>query len=297
MHTCDMAHSYVWHSWCMCMMPHSCVTCDIHYRPASKTAWKGHMTHASFIYDMTHTHLSFPRCITRDMSHLYVTWLNHMWCDSSITDRPHISHMWHAPSWMIWLIHTWHDSFIRDMMVVRDVTYPLQTSLSSFICDMTHSYGIRLIHMWRDMTHSYTWRDLCITDQPHVWIVLARIWMSLVTNMIGACHTYERVISRVWMSHVTHGHESCRTHESPHTRLSLVKRVMSHTWMSRGHESLVNESQHTLEPVMIHTWLSYPWCQTYEWVTCKWVTAHTRTSHDTHMTQLSMMSNIWMSHL
>jgi len=29
-------------------------------------------------------------------------------------------------------------------------------------------------------------------------------------------------------------------------------------------------------------------------VTCKWVTAHTRTSHDTHMTQLSITSNMWL---
>ena len=267
MHTCDMAHSYVWHSWCMCMMPHSCVTCDIHYRPASKTAWKGHMTHASFIYDMTHTHLSFPRCITRDMSHLYVTWLNHMWCDSSITDRPHISHMWHAPSWMIWLIHTWHDSFIRDMMVVRDVTYPLQTSLSSFICDMTHSYGIRLIHMWRDMTHSYTWRDLCYWPAPRM--------QSLGTHIDESCHEYDWGMSYVWESHLTRRNESCHT----------CAWVMSHTWVTahkiesgkKSHVAHVNES----------------WAR----VTCKWVTAHTRTSHDTHMTQLSMMSNIWMSHL
>jgi len=60
-------------------------------------------------------------------------------------------------------------------------------------------------------------------------------------------------------------------------------------WMSHGHESLVNESRHTLEPVMIHTWLSYPLRQTCDYVVSHvcmspvtHVVSRTHWNHDTH---------------
>jgi len=168
--------------------------------------------------------------------------------------------------------------------------------------DLTYSYVTWLIHTWHD---GGTWRDLSITDQPqliHMWhdsfvwdtpysyvtwhdsfiyvTWLVYYWPaprmhSLGTHIDESCHEYDWGMSYVWESHLTRMNESCHT----------CAWVMSHTWVTahkiesgkKSHVAHVNES----------------WAR----VTCKWVTAHTRTSHDTHMTQLSMMSNIWMSHL
>ena len=75
-------------------------------------------------------------------------------------------------------------------------------------------------------------------------------------------------MSQVWMSHATHIDESCHTHEW----------VMSHTWISHvphismSHAKHMNESCHTYEGVMSHIW------------------AHTNKSR--HMTSEGVMSHV-----
>ena len=69
----------------------------------------------SSIFDMTY----FYTCVY-DMTHLYMTWLIHVW------------------QWP----HMWHDSLILDM------THSYLTWL--ILWDMTHSYAIWLIHVWHD---------------------------------------------------------------------------------------------------------------------------------------------------
>ena len=82
------------------------------YRGLFLYTWKD-----AFIRDVTHSYMT--NLIICDMTHLYATWLIHMWHASFIRDMTH--------SYVTWLIHTWHASFIRDM---------------------THSYVTWLVYMW-----------------------------------------------------------------------------------------------------------------------------------------------------
>ena len=86
---------------------------------------------------------------------------------------------------------------------------------------------------------------------------MSRIWLGQVICMRESSHAYEWVMSHMCMSHVAH---------TSH---------LTYDWVCK-----MRHVTHVIES----------WAR----VTCKWVTAHTRTSHDTHMTQLSIMSNMWL---
>ena len=83
------------------------------------------------------------------------------------------------------------------------------------------------------------------------------MWLGHVIRMRESSHAYAWVISHMCMSHVAHTNH------------------LTYDWVYK-----MRHVTHVIES----------WAR----VTCKWVTAHTRTSHDTHMTQLSIMSNMWI---
>jgi len=103
------------------------------------------------------------------MTHSFVSWLIHMWHDSSthaicsfVYDMTH--------SYVTWLIRMWHDTFVCDM-IHSYVTWLIRMWHDSFVCDMTHSYMTWLIRMWhdsfvRDVTiHICNKTHSCVTRQ------------------------------------------------------------------------------------------------------------------------------------
>jgi len=93
----------------------------------SSMTWLIHMWHDSSIYGMTYSN---------------VTYLIDVWLDSCIQNMTY--------SYTTWLMHLWHDSFIGDM-THSCATWLIHMWRDSFICDMTHSYVSWPIHMWQDL--------------------------------------------------------------------------------------------------------------------------------------------------
>ena len=128
--------------------------------------------------------------------------------------------------------------------------------------------------------------------------------------MNESCHTYEWVMSHLWMSHVTHMDESCHTHTcqtDDQMFVSTTEWVMSHTNKSchtckcqrdkldacgidpMSHVTHMNESCHTYEWDMSHTWMSHVTHMnesrdTYEWI------CFTCTNESCHMSHIRMSS-------
>ena len=93
--------------------------------------------------------------------------------------------------------------------------------------------------------------------------------------MTEACHRYEGVMSRIWMSHVTHMNEACHTYvcENVYIHVYINTNMLrsgsrGFVWMSHSY----NESWHSQKWVM----------ELYEWVmhTCVYI-GHTCTYIDT----------------
>ena len=207
-----MTHSYAWHGWwgngAIRAVPHANVTQVVY-------SW-----HDSFTRDMTHLHVTWlvhmwhdpficvtrvirqrrnegrASCIrdviclhvarlsfTRDMTHLYATWLIHT-CDTTQEatalsglclnyTHSHLKRRFHTCDitclHVARLTYTWHDSLTHDMNEWY-VTWCTCTWHDSLTRDMTHQYVTWLTYTWhdsltRDMTHLHvTW----ISDTLHV---------------------------------------------------------------------------------------------------------------------------------
>jgi len=142
------------------------------------------------------------------------------------------------------------------------------------LCDTTHS------SVWHDSTFCVTWL-IYLCDMPH-----SSLWHDSFISVTWLNHLCDRTLSYVW--HDAHMNKSWHAYEW----------VMSHTWMSRAHQSVwhdsiifvpwlihlcdmtfihvtslvyMNESWHKYEWVMAHLWMSHGTlmnesCHTHEWV-------------------------------
>jgi len=76
---------------------------------------------------------------------LQLSRLTHVWGDASVCDT--------TLTWREWLIHMWHDSYVTWYAShICDMTHPFVTRLlrdvnNSFVCDTTL--------MWHDVPHTY----------------------------------------------------------------------------------------------------------------------------------------------
>ena len=206
---------------------------------------------------VTHAH----SCVTH--THSCVSWRIQM-CSLSHLD------VWHdairCATWLILMHDT--DTWMRHVMAHS------ATWLILFLCDMAHSnawHGINVpchaynqhviwpMHMCA-IAHSYQWHDsfirvtwlIYMCDMTHLYAW--RAWFMCVT------HSY------VWLDYVCHQRDS-NANNHPYTMnesCHTYERVMSHTWIS--HATHLN---HTYEWVMSQTWMSHVThmnesCHTYE---------------------------------
>ena len=184
-----------------------------------------------------------------DMTHSYV------WHDSATLpcDCTNISTS-SPPLCVPWLIHmcdmthlyVWHDSFIC-VTWLSNIALRLHQHFYVFstpVCAMTHSFICVpwLILKTRSMTNSHCCTSISASSSRLCakWLIpMCGISMPYVRHVfVWVGHAAYQWAMSLRMSHVTHMNESCHTHEW----------VMSHTWMS--HVRYTNESYHTYEWVM-----------------------------------------------
>jgi len=144
--------------------------------------WLDHMRRDSFawssLFALYGRHLRIS--FICDMTHLFVTWRCKMWYD--------MTHSY--VTWLI-LIHTFQDSFVCGRLIC--------SWLDSSICDMTHLFVIWLIYLWHDsimydMTCSYG--DM--TRLYVTWLVHTK--QSFPPCMVVSCrlHLFMTWLIRMW---------------------------------------------------------------------------------------------------
>ena len=208
---------------------------------ASVIKW---MSHVSYEWVMTHMNES---CHVLHESTSYVTWLVHMWHDSFICDMTH--------SYVTWLIHTW---YVPWLICVTSYTNP----------HMSHgTYLSQVRAMTLDTWHSDTWHDSYI-DSCGTWhdSLTSRVskWVSFSSQRTFARWVMSHVqMTPPWvmshicvcaMTHLDTWHsitwhdsyvDSCGTWHH-----SFIGHRVTNNWVML----LMNESCHTDEWVMSHTW-------------------------------------------
>ena len=125
------------------------------------------------------------------------------------------------------------------------------------------------------------WRQTPRSPPTSPWMPTAHHRRARPPRAQAPIHICECVISQIEMSHATHLNESCHTSEW----------VMAHTWMSHVQHTrcnFMNESCHTCEWVMPHMWMSH--------VTHMKYNAGIRCWGSVLMSNVKLMSNIQMNH-
>ena len=147
----------------------------------------------AYIYTNTCSHIPYihvHKPFIRDMTHLYVTWL---------------IHMWHNSFDVTWIIYMWHDSSLRDVthsnmtwLIQCDMTYSYVTCLTHkwhapFMCDMTHFYVTWLNHTWHEISGYLRMSHVTFERaMSHIeWILMLRTGSRVVSHRMSSRVTYE----------------------------------------------------------------------------------------------------------
>ena len=224
--------------------------------------------------------------------------------------------MWETPTTFFHNSHVTHESnSCHDIFPRQAPLEPIHlVTWLIHICDMTRSHAWReSLTRWHLVTwliHFMTWHDSVISwlDSVISWLHFMTHW-HLVTWLIHICdmtHWHMCPLEPInaahdWIMahHLLHVNESCHTYEW----------VMSHTW--RSHVSHVSDSSlseaststlHKRDTPVTHS----PPCQTCEWVMLQMWTTLATPSRGKHIYNTYMwhtndpwptLSNLWMGHV
>jgi len=236
------------------------------------------------MWDMTHSHVSHGSFICE-------TCLIHMW---DMCEYKHQNSYVSIYTQIVYGVHMSYNIYTQIWVYIRYI-HPNLGVYTIHTPKFGSKYRI-YTQIWVYIRYTATRCNTC--DE---WMYMScDVWMSHVTHMNEARHTYEWGTAHIWMRHVTHTHayvvwrvdELCHTyawvtshshvsHET-YTGYSRVVIWVYVTWgMWMSHVTHMNESWHTYE------WGALRMCMnhgTRMWHTCA-MTHGTRMSHTCAMTR------------